>query len=74
MFLNDESAEPSSTTYEGGRLTFYGLLDDEGLGGKSMAFPVPGEAGLFVAFPTDVIHEVTPVLRGERYTIVTWFV
>jgi len=74
VFLNSESREPSGLTYEGGSLTFYGLLDDEGLGGKSMGFPLPGEEGLLVAFPTDVVNEDTPVVRGERYTVVTWFV
>ncbi len=74
VFLNSESEEPSSDTYEGGNLTFYGLLDDERLQGKSIGFPLAGEEGLLIAFPTDVVHEVSPVVRGERYTIVTWYV
>lgn len=73
-FLNGESNDAAPETYRGGSLTFYGLLDDEGLGGKSMGFPLIGEEGLLVAFPTDLVHEVTPVLDGERYTIATWFV
>jgi predicted 2-oxoglutarate/Fe(II)-dependent dioxygenase YbiX len=34
---------------------------------------VKPEAGLLVAFPSDVLHEVTPVQGGTRDTIVDWF-
>jgi predicted 2-oxoglutarate/Fe(II)-dependent dioxygenase YbiX len=41
--------------------------------GGSIGLPVTGEAGSLIAFPSDMVHEVTPVSRGERYTVVSWF-
>ena len=64
IFLNDAEA------YAGGTLTLYGLLDQPGW--KNRGFGVAGEAGLLVAFPASLWHEVTPVTRGERDSIVTW--
>jgi SM-20-related protein len=70
-FLNSESAEPEPDTYGGGALTLYGLMDD-GAGG-AIGLPVTGETGSLIAFPSDMLHEVTPVSHGERYTVVSWF-
>ena len=72
LFLNSESEEPGPDFYGGGSLTFYGLLTDPRA--KSYGLPLVGEAGLLVAFLPEVVHEVTPVTHGERYTVVTWFV
>ena len=69
VFLNGRR-EP--TNYSGGSLTFYGLMDD-GVGGESVGLPLAGETGLLVAFPSDLVHAVSPVTAGERYTVVTWF-
>ena len=71
VFLNAESDEPLEDTYSGGSLFFYGLWDDPAL--KEAGFPLRGEVGLLVAFPSNMSHEVKPVLRGIRRTIVTWF-
>jgi SM-20-related protein len=71
LFLNGESNEPAPDTYEGGALTLYGLMEDRE--GGSIGLPVTGEAGSLIAFPSDMVHEVTPVSRGERYTVVSWF-
>ena len=70
IFLNGAGTEEDG--YGGGALTFYGLLDD----GQSdpIGLPLRGEEGLLVAFGSETMHEVTPVTRGERYTVVTWFV
>jgi len=35
-------------------------------------FPITGETGLLVAFPSHCVHSVTPVTRGTRFTIVSW--
>jgi len=71
IFLNDESEEPAERFYGGGRLTFYGLMEDPLW--KSCGLPLVGERGLLVAFRSDVMHEVTAVTHGVRYTIVSWF-
>jgi len=63
IFLNND--------FEGGELTFYELLDDPGFAGAG--FPCDAIPGLAIAFRSEIIHEVTPVTRGERFTIVTWF-
>jgi SM-20-related protein len=57
--------------YVGGTLTLYGLLD----GPEWTNFPVRVTAhpGLLVAFPSDTVHEVTPVSSGRRCTVVGWF-
>jgi SM-20-related protein len=70
-FLNPESREPAEGCYGGGQLTLYGLLD--GPQWEKCPLPVKGEAGLLVAFRSDLKHEVKPVTFGRRYTIVTWF-
>jgi SM-20-related protein len=71
IFLNDESSEPAPNTYAGGALTLFGLLDagDE----RTVGLPVTGEAGALIAFPSGMLHEVTEVTRGERFTVVNWF-
>ena len=71
-FLNDEREDPEPGTYSGGSLAFFGLVGGER--GEKVGFPLVGEKGLLVAFPSDRFHSVTPVTRGERYTVVTWFV
>ena len=63
MFLNDD--------YAGGALMLYGLVDDAAW--RDYGFAVTPEPGLLIAFPSDRLHEVTPVVSGERYTVVTWF-
>jgi SM-20-related protein len=71
-FLNDEREDPEPGSYSGGSLTFFGLMG--GARGEKIGFPLAGEKGLLVAFPSDRFHSVTPVTRGERYSAVTWFV
>lgn len=57
ILLNDPSE------YEGGDLILY-----EG------ARPIKSEMklGTLVAFPSYMTHEVTPIIKGTRYTLVTW--
>jgi len=71
LFLNHQTDAPSSTTYSGGSLTFYGLMKEAGW--ESYGLPLIGQAGVLVAFSSAMKHEVKPVLGGERYTVVTWF-
>jgi SM-20-related protein len=71
VFLSDEADADAPGEYAGGSLAFYGLLPDPRC--ASLGIPVRGRAGLLVAFRSGVFHQVTPVTRGERYTVVTWF-
>jgi predicted 2-oxoglutarate/Fe(II)-dependent dioxygenase YbiX len=50
-------------------LVFHDLLP--GLAGRG--YPARLRPGTLVAFPSDVVHEVTPVQAASRYTLVTWF-
>ena len=71
LFLNSGGAETNKSSYSGGALMFYGLIDDPAF--RQYGFPLMGEAGLLVAFRSNTVHEVTPVTSGERFTVATWF-
>lgn len=66
IFLNDHSATPEPDTYSGGALAF-----SDWRSGKR--HEVYGEAGMLVAFRSELTHEVTQVTHGERFAVVTWF-
>jgi len=72
IFLSDEDENERPGEYAGGSLGFYGLLPDPRC--AHIGLPLKGRAGLLVAFRSDVFHQVTPVTRGERYTVVSWYV
>jgi predicted 2-oxoglutarate/Fe(II)-dependent dioxygenase YbiX len=71
IMLNECKEEDVPNTYSGGALTFYNLMSDPRL--KMRGFPLQPEPGLLIAFSSRLVHEVQPVLRGKRYSIVTWF-
>jgi predicted 2-oxoglutarate/Fe(II)-dependent dioxygenase YbiX len=71
IFLNGEGDPSVSAGYRGGALTLDGLFEQSKA--ETLAFPLEAEEGLLVTFPADVMHEVSPVEAGERYTVVTWF-
>ena len=56
--LSDESE------YEGGELVFH--LEREPL-------ILPRDQGKMIVFPSYVLHEVKPVTKGTRYSLVAWF-
>ena len=68
IFLNRQSEEPAPGTYGGGSLVFHGAYPDFGL-----RFPADNTPGNFLAFRAETTHEVVPVTRGERYTIISWY-
>jgi SM-20-related protein len=72
LFLNGRSSTEDDATYDGGALTFAGLIDDPRL--SPYAYPLAADRGQLVAFRSNVLHAVAPVVRGERYTVVSWFV
>ena len=72
IFLSEEDEGDPPGEYAGGSLGFYGLLKDPRC--AHIGIPLKGRAGLLVVFRSDVFHQVTPVTRGERFTIVSWYV
>jgi PKHD-type hydroxylase len=57
IFLNDPK------TYEGGALRIE-------LGTRDIRFK--GEAGTAIVYPSDMLHEVEPVTKGERFVAITF--
>ena len=51
------------TEYEGGELRFHI---------SHQPTPIPKQKGMLVMFPSYTLHEVTPVTKGERYSLVGW--
>ena len=68
IFLNGVSEAPGPFEYAGGRLTFYGLIDDPAW--RDVGFPLDADPGLLVAFDSATLHEVTPVAAGRRLSAV----
>lgn len=71
VFLNSYSEEATPGGFMGGELNFFG--EDRPSGTEPLLFSLKGEAGLLVAFTAETLHEVRPVVRGERFTIISWF-
>jgi predicted 2-oxoglutarate/Fe(II)-dependent dioxygenase YbiX len=67
VFVNS-GGEPANAEFTGGALRLHELLDEGGDDGLDV-WP---EAGTLVAFRSSLLHEVTRVERGERYSLVTW--
>ena len=59
VFLSDPSA------YDGGSLLVHGPYPEK--------TAVAAVQGTLFAFPSETTHEVSPLVRGERYTIVSWY-
>lgn len=66
IFLNNQSVTPEPDTYGGGSLAF----SDWRTGSRH---EVAGEAGMLVAFRSELTHEVTQVTQGERFAVVSWY-
>jgi len=52
-----------SSEYEGGNLKLYNSYDP---------IIINKEKGMVICFPSYTLHEVTPVTKGERYSLVAW--
>lgn len=70
-FADSPSQTDSQTAFGGGELTFYGLLKDSRW--ANYGFSLKPESASMIAFPSEMLHEVKPVVFGRRYTIVSWF-
>jgi SM-20-related protein len=71
IFLNEESEAIAPDRYGGGALTFYDLFDSPT--GALPGIPLDANEGLLITFPSEMLHAVTPVTHGERYTIASWY-
>jgi SM-20-related protein len=69
IFLNWQSESVEAGSYGGGSLVFTEWRPDRIRGQYALA----GEAGMLVAFPSEITHEVVPITRGDRYSIASWF-
>ncbi|PIQ25293.1 hypothetical protein COW36_19830 [bacterium (Candidatus Blackallbacteria) CG17_big_fil_post_rev_8_21_14_2_50_48_46] len=71
IFLSEQVEQtPGEREYQGGELVIYASL--QGKSDKLIGLPVKAEPGALIAFRSDLMHEVKPVLAGERITLVTW--
>ncbi|PBC21999.1 MULTISPECIES: 2OG-Fe(II) oxygenase [unclassified Mesorhizobium] len=68
IFLNRQSDDPSPEGYSGGSLVLHGPYS-----GPNLRVTMPALPGSLVAFRSETTHEVTPVTRNERFTIVSWY-
>ncbi len=66
IFLNSQTETPDPDAYRGGSLVFHPR-------GTSEPLRFKGEAGTLFLFRAETTHEVEPVIRGERFTIASWY-
>src|SRR5262245_37642430 len=66
LFLESSREAERSGGFSGGLLRLY---PDE----TSRPVDVTATRGTLVAFPADMLHEITPITAGRRDTIVDWF-
>jgi len=66
--LNDKEAKLG---YEGGALQLYGLIKGGAFSNRGIA--APSSLGCLIAYPVDIVHEVTPITAGSRFSIVSRF-
>ena len=55
------------TKYEGGDLEF-GITDNSG----ENNYTAPRTRGSIIIFPAFLSHRVTPIIKGRRYSLITW--
>jgi SM-20-related protein len=67
--LNRAAEPPGADEYSGAALTLYGLIDEPQW--RTYGFSVTTDPGTLVAFRSEVLHEVAPIVDGERYCIVS---
>jgi len=67
IFLSNQSQDEQPESYTGGSLVLWDI--DR----QKTPTRIEGEVGKLIAFPSDLAHEVEPVLTGKRYSIVNWF-
>jgi len=72
VYLNEVGdASGEENTFEGGELTFYGLVEDDVFG--RMGYPVKGETGKLIAYRATTLHGVNEIIAGTRHTLSSGF-
>ncbi len=71
VLLLGSDAGPAAGGRRGGVLTFFDTSATATW--QTCRVPVDAAAGSVIAFPSDLVHEVTPVRSGTRLSVVTWF-
>ena len=71
VLLLGSDASPAAEGHRGGVLTFFDTSATATW--QTCRVPVDAPAGSVIAFPSDLVHEVTPVRSGTRLSVVTWF-
>lgn len=69
IFLNRQTDQAEAGSYSGGSLKFSDYRAEQ----PYSEFELPVHMGMLVAFRAELTHEVTPVTRGKRYSVVTWY-
>lgn len=69
--LNSREGQSTDQGYEGGELQLYGLLKQKGFRKRGIA--APSHAGCLIAYPANIVHEVTPITSGARFSVVSRF-
>ncbi|MGB2712154.1 MAG: 2OG-Fe(II) oxygenase [Conexibacter sp.] len=71
LFVTGRKADSACGDVAGGQLMFFDTSPSTTW--QTCRVPIHAPAGAAVAFRSDAIHEVTPVRRGQRLSVVTWF-
>lgn len=71
IYLNDENSDHTGGGYSGGSLILYELFKNPAL--KNKGVTLTGQRGMLVAYPAEIVHEITPVISGKRYAAVARF-
>ncbi|MEY2513456.1 MAG: PKHD-type hydroxylase [bacterium] len=68
--LNDGAGD--APDFRGGELEFYAGTVPASAAGTAAMMSVRSSPGLLIAFASSMIHRVTPVAAGRRYSLALW--
>jgi SM-20-related protein len=68
IFLSAFSQASAPESYGGGALVLHGPYS-----GPDLRVPLTPLPGTLICFRAETTHEVLPVMHGERFTIVSWY-
>lgn len=68
MLNSSHNSDKTINGFQGGELVLFELLDKPEKG-----FVIEAKQGRLVLFPSSLLHEVKPLIEGNKYSLVTWF-